>query len=290
MPIVPYGTSVPTLSAWQLSFEGLTFGGISGNYQLAANGVQGLGLVGLNTGDAARPLASGEFPGYDAAGGRDIIVQLVVSGATPAAVDANILALAAVMQPQQTVEYPLFIKKGGSTTYAVMVRPRKFTYNADYQYVQTYFTIATIQFHATDWRVYATPTQQASSAFSATPATVAVAVDGGVAVNPIIVVNAGAAGCAPLITATVGSTFTLDFTGFTMAANSTLVVDTDFQTAIYTPSGGSGISVMSDLVFSPPQWGPLVANATTNFVFTDESAGGGSSTGIVQWANGFVAI
>lgn len=290
MPFVPYGTSVPSLNAWQFSFEGLTFGGKSGNYQLGPGGVQGLGLANIESGDVVRPLANGEFPGYDAASGRDIVIQLVVSGATPAAVDANILALAAVMQPQQTIEYPLFMQKGGGTTYAVMARPRKFAYSADYQYVQTFFTIATIQFHVTDWRIYTT-TQQASNTFSATAGNVSCAVGGGVAVNPVIVVTAGSAGCSPVIGVASGvSQFLLDFTLLVMAAGSTLSIDTDFQTAIYTPAGGVGTSALAKLAYSPPEWGPLIANATAVLSFTDFSLGGGTSTAAIQWANGYAAI
>ena len=171
---------------------------MGGTYQTAEpNGITGLGTPKMTTGDTQRPLDSGEFAGDDVAPGRDVIVQVLVRAQTIEDFDAAILALAQIMIPQGNVESPLFFQKGGGITYAAMARPRNFTYVIDKNVIQVFAAVATLQFHMTDWRWYATPTQQVSGPAAQVFATIALG--GNAYTNPSIGVTAGDDGSTPLI-------------------------------------------------------------------------------------------
>ena len=199
MGFPPYGTTVPDLNPYQFNFNGLTFGGISADdtYPLASAGVTGLGLPKFVTGDVQRPLTSGELAGIDLSPGRDIIAQIVIVEDDAGDFDDALQALAAIMAPQGATETPLFFQTGGGTTFACMARPRNFTYTRDFNVVEVNAAIVTMQFHATDWRWYATPTQQVSGEQAQVFATIVL---GGTAyINPIIGVTAGDDGSTPVI-------------------------------------------------------------------------------------------
>ena len=70
----PLGYSAPSLSPWQMQFNGLTFGAGTAYEIVGIQGVSDLPM--LNTGDIARARAHGEFPGYNLLGGRDIDISL----------------------------------------------------------------------------------------------------------------------------------------------------------------------------------------------------------------------
>lgn len=263
MGFVPYGTTWPSLDPYQFSYLGVKFGGIdpTQGYRLAQpGGIVGLGVPKFLSGDVQRPLNNGEFAGYDLAGGRDLIISNIVRADTVTDFESAILALSAIMLPQGNVESPLFFRRGGSTVYAIMCRPRNFTYPLDHIAVQTFATTATMQFHATDWRIY-TETQLVNNAFTGTPSSVPVSLGGAVPCNPIFLIQGGAGACQVLIDSD-DSSFYLDLTSFTLGTGDQLSIDTDKQTIVAIPASSPPFSAKYALAFSPPAWGPLKVGNT----------------------------
>jgi hypothetical protein len=204
--------------------------------------------------------------------------------------DSARLALAAVFMAAGNTQQPLFFKTGGGTTYACMARIRKHNYTDDLVAVQAHSCTVTLSFQCTDWKIYSTPTQQVTHTFSDTSAGVSVVVGGLTTVNPIIIVTAGSGGCKPYISDASTNIVNLDFSQLTMNPGDTLTIDTDFQTATYTPSGGSGSSALSYLSH-PGIWGPLPSNTTTVINAIDGTgASQPNSTLAVQWANAFPSV
>jgi hypothetical protein len=291
MPFVPYGTTVPSLTPMEFSFGGLKFGGyVAGTPNLLEQGgVTGLDLPGLITGDVQRPINDGEFTGYDLTGGRDITIQLIVHAATAALLDTALLNLAAVLKSQQQTETPLFFQKPGGTTYAVMARPRRFNYAVDVTVVQAHGAVVSVQFHCTDGRIYATPTQQTQVSFNATPTNAVCVVGGNTPASPQFKITAGAGNCSPLITTSGASPFNIDLTGVVIVTGDSVIVDTDWQSALYVPAAGASFSVGTSVVF-PATWGPFPANTTTTLIVSDAGGGGGTHTFDAQWADAFSAV
>ena len=110
MAFPPYGTTVPTLSSWQVSYSGVTVGAGTAYGILGATGIGDLPAV--NTGDIARPRDQGELRGLDFIGGRDLTLDLQIwtpgSGSNLQALQST---LAGVTNPNsQTTETPLWIQ------------------------------------------------------------------------------------------------------------------------------------------------------------------------------------
>jgi hypothetical protein len=146
-----------------------------------------------------------------------------------------------------------------------MCRPRKFNFTLDLNMVQGFGGVATMVFHMTDPRVYASPTLSTNIPLPTLgtgytyPLTFPHTYGGGSA-GVATVVNAGNVEMRPVFVFTgpildpVVYNLSLPGNpqiGFTvnMLAADTLTVDTDFQSAVYRPGGaGSGYSVRNQLL------------------------------------------
>ena len=291
MPFPAYGSSVPSLAVNGAYFQGISFGDLAStsNYQLVS--MQGIDLAGIASNDSQRPLQGGEFAGIDTPQGRDIFMNFNIRGATAAALDANRLALMAAFQSTGRTEYPLYFRTAGGTTYACMARIRKFVAPVDIESILARTVRASVAFHATDWRLYATPTKQATHTFTGTAGAASCAVGGLAYASPIISILAGSGVCQPIILAGAGnSIFDLEFGYITMQPGDLLTIDTDYQTALWTPSGGgTPTKALYGLVW-PATWGALPANTTTAVSAIDESGSGATHTLTVQWADAFPGV
>ena len=196
MAFPPYGTTVPTLSSWQVSYSGVTVGAGTAYGILGATGIGDLPAV--NTGDIARPRDQGELRGLDFIGGRDLTLDLQIwtpgSGSNLQALQST---LAGVTNPNsQTTETPLWIQLPNLPLLASMARPRKRTIAFDIDYSAAQVAKPIIQWHATDPRLYAAPQQSSVSAPTALggmtfPATFPLSFGGGSSVGVITANNAG---------------------------------------------------------------------------------------------------
>lgn len=170
--------------------------------------------------------------------------------------DTQRQALGAIMNVSGGTEFPLYLQLP-SGCFACMARPKK--YNPppiDVSALVGGGGVANLMFHATDPRWYAAPSKTASVGLPAPlggltfNVTFPASFGGGGVGGLLNVTNAGPFEMRPVFVITgpcVNPRITnLSITGapylqfnLTLAAGDTLVVDTDFQTAVYTPAGST---------------------------------------------------
>ena len=259
-----------------MSFGGVVYGS---TYQLVS--ITGLDMPPVASGDVQRPLDEGEFMGLDLSAGRDFTVTTIVRGSTAAALETARQALEGVMWVAGNTEAPLFIQMA-SNIYGIMCRPRKFNFTLDLNMVQGFGGVATMVFHMTDPRVYASPTLSTNVPLPVSghrlhlPADlpahlrrrlrgVATVVNvGNVEMRPVLVFT------GPLLTP-IAYQLSLPNNpqiGFAvnMLAGDTLTIDTDFQSAVYRIGGaGSGYSVRNLELMGTTWWNLPKGSSTIGF-------------------------
>lgn len=301
----PPVAAVPSLQTFQMSYGGVTFGGVvaGSTYQFQSlDGV--LDVPAAVTADAQRDLDQGEFIGLDVLPGRDMTIQQVVRAATAAALDAARQALGAVLGPAGTTEQPLYLQLA-SGTFACMARPRRHVCPLDINTVLAKGTIATTQFHASDPRWYAVPTKQATVGLPGPlggltfPVTFPASFGGGGGGGILQVTNAGQFEMRPVLIVTGPCTnprvtnLTLPGApgiGFNlvMATGDTLVIDTDFQSVLYFTAGSAlGASRRGSLT-SDTVWWNLVPGLNQIELTTTDALGAALLT--VQSADAWVSL
>jgi hypothetical protein len=252
----------PTLANYQMSYLGLTFGGIAqgATYQLQSL-PSGLDMPPVMAADVQRAMDHGEFDGLDLSAGRDVTVTQLVTGATAVALDQARQALGGVMAVAGNTNSPLYIQLP-SGLFACMARPRKHGYKLDINSILPFNVgtpggdAMTSVLHATDPRWYAMPTK-ASAPVGLTnigtggltfPAQANFSFGGGGSVGLVTVYNNGLFEMRPVLLITgpctnpVATNLSLPgapSVGFdlTMNAGDTLTVNTDFESAVYTTAG-----------------------------------------------------
>jgi hypothetical protein len=242
----------PTLSNWQVSFNGLTIG-VGTAYGLLQ--IEGFDLPPVANGDVARPRDTGEFIGLDFLRGRDITMTVdLTSSAAGVASAAQALATAFVPPSDGQTETPLWIQLPGLPLMCASVRVRKRSGIIDLAWSQGYVKASIIGMHATDPRVYA-PTigstiDLASIVGGLTwptsfPLTFGSSSGGG----SLIVNNTGNMEMRPIITITGPVTnpvvenetlgeflsFANTNVGYTLANGEQLVIDTDAHSVMFFP-------------------------------------------------------
>lgn len=291
----------PALNPYQLSYRGLTFGGVvtGSTYQLQS---MTFDMPDVESGDLDRALDQGEFPGLDKLAGADVTVVQAVTcgsvigpgGATTAqgqALDTAVQALGGVMSlVPGNVEQPLWLQLP-SGTFARMCRPRKHNCPLDINRVFAGGTVATSLLHSTDPRWYAAPTQSQQVALPAAiggglawPAAAPFVFGSGGVGGLLTVVNSGLFEMRPVLVITGPcvnpAVANLSITGapqvgvtITMAAGDTLVIDLDWQSVIYTVAGSAqGSSRRSSLTNGSTWWNlPSASASTIQFTSQDTS-------------------
>jgi hypothetical protein len=297
--------TVPTLSAYQISFNGLVMGaGASG---IEIKEIDGLDVEAVRSGDAARARDRGEFAGLDLLGGRDITVKVDLSTIGASSFGAALQALAAVMIPAGATEAPWFINLPFANwgTLACMARPRTRAWKIDIPFA--FGGLSQDQapmWHATDPLFYSTPTSEASCTLATItdkgftfPFTFPLSFGGAESPSSITIDQGGNIDCRPILVITGpvtkpsisnsslpnNPTITFDVT---LSAGEQLVVDTDLGTAlIYVPGTSVGSPAASTLV-AGSQWWSLYPG--TNVINYNASATAGGSTLTLQYANAWL--
>jgi len=270
MPFPSPALSVPSLTTYELSYGGLKFGGIVAGsaYQLQRLG--GLDTPPIITADQQRALDQGEFAGLDLSGGRDIPIDLVVR-TDGTSLDHARRALGAVMTPQGATEAPLWLQLP-SGTFACMARPKKYSGPpVDVSSLVGGGGVANILMHATDPRWYSAPSKTQTVGLPAPlgglgfPVTFPASFGGGGVGGILQVYNNGLFEMRPVLIFTgpctnpsatnlsIAGAPTIGFT-ISLAAGDTLVVGTDFQSAVYTVAGSTAGSSRRNLLTPTSTW------------------------------------
>ena len=297
----------PTLSNWQFSYQGLTFG--SGQAIKVAK-VEGLGdLAEIRDGDEARPRDHGQIIGLDLFGGRDVTFDLEAESSS-GTVETTLLTLAQVTTPGLTTERPLWFQLPGLPLLAVMARPRKRTTPWDVGYQIGNVASVSVQFHCTDPRIYTAgasvtvglPSPTAGMTFPAAfPLTfgataasgVTVTNSGNVESRPVLVISGPVTNPSIQNASIPGSpTITLsnpNQTGYTVLAGDQLTVDLDTHAILYYTGGvtaGSPASRGSWLVAGSTWW-DLLPNTDNLIQFNSRDSVSVAGTVAVQYASAY---
>jgi hypothetical protein len=295
----------PALNPFQLSYGGLTFGGIvpGSAYQFQTLTMD---MPDVASGDVQRALDQGEFIGLDVLPGADItLVQAVSSDGI--SLDHSAQALGGVLGPGGTTELPLWLQMP-SGLFCRLCRPRKHNCPIDINRVLAKATIATTLWHSTDPRWYAAPSQSQTVGLPA-------AVSGGLSVAPAVPWALGAGSVGGLLSVVNAGLFEsrpiLIFTGpcvnpvasnlsiagapwigvnITLNAGDTLVVDTDWQSVIYTTAGSSIGSPRDNVVMTGTTWFNLPKASASMIEFTSADTSPVSGTLTVQSASAFLSL
>lgn len=295
----------PTLRVWQMSFGGLIFGGVdqASTYQLQQ--LVGIDGVDVGSGDVQRALDQGEIGGMDVLKGRDVTITQVVKSATDVGLDAARQALGGVMAYGGIVEQPLCLRLA-SGTFACMARPRRHNFTIDVSMVFAKGGVATTQLHATDPRWYASPSKSASVGLPGPlggvrfPLTFPASFGGGTVGGTLQAINAGLFEMRPLLVFTGPVTNpavqNLSLVGgpmlrfnMALAAGDTLVVDTDLQSIVYTPSGAAGGASRRTVLDPNSTWFNLIPG-TNQLLFTSSDTTAVAGTLSVQSADAWMSL
>lgn len=301
---------VPALATYQMSYQGLAFGGIE---QAAVYHLQelpeGLGIPDYITGDVQRALDQGEYAGLDLSPGRNITIKQVVRGVSALALDTARQALAAVLGPQGATESPLYLQLP-SGCFACMARPRKSPVILNGSSIigirqRSVGTEAATLFHATDPRWYLMPSKALTvglpepSAGLVPPVTPPVLIPAS-GVSTVEAVNEGPMDTKPVFVIT-GPCVNPKITcisqpgapsiAFEQALNpgDTLTIDTDWQSVVLVSAGSTlGSSRRSTEKPGATWFGFLPGSNIVEFTSDDKSKVAGTLT--VQWASAFLGL
>lgn len=245
----------PALANYQMSFRGLTFGGVVPGSAYQLQGLKGIDMPPVMSGDVQRALDQGEMMGLDLSAGRDIEITLVINP-DGTSLDHARQALAGVLAVAGNTEEPLYLQLP-SGVFACMARPRKYAAPVDITTVLAKGCVSNALLHATDPRWYAMPTKTATVGLPeplggvSFPISFDVSFGGGSTGGLLTVENNGTFECRPIFTITGPCTnpviSNLSIPGapslgfnITLGSGDTLVVETDYQSILYTPAGASG--------------------------------------------------
>lgn len=293
----------PSLSNWQMQYNGVTFG-TGTAYNIIK--IDGLDLAQVRNGDIARPRDTGEFVGLDLFGGRDITIDLdMYQAGNNIQTLAQTLSTAFAPPSDGQTESPLWIQLPNEPLYAVSCRVRKRNTTIDLPWSAGNYGKVTVLLHATDPRVYAPtrtgtvslPTPLSGGTFNVT---FPYSFGGGSTTGNITVANTGNQEMRPIVTitgpvtnpsisnSTLGETLTFSNptqTSYTLNAGDTLVIDLDAHQVIYTPNGATvGSSRRSWLVSGSTWWNLPPGTNTVVFSSADASLPSPVPTCSVSWA------
>jgi hypothetical protein len=317
MPGFPPSTiTPPSLTDYEMWFNGVTFGGIVPGSAYQTQVIEGLDAAPIVSGDVKRPRDQGEFIGLDLLSGRTITATIVVQS-DGTSLQHAMNALMTGLQPTGTAEVPLYYQLPNQALLASMVRFRRANWSIGTNYALNAGLPIPIQFFASDPRVYAAPTQAVTVALPTPPGGLTFPVTfpayfGGGGIGGIIEVdNTGNIEMRPLITiqgpvtkptitnSTTGWVITIsnpNLTGYTLNDGDILTIDTDSHLIMYYPDGSPvGSSVRSWLVpgstWPSPYYLPGIAPGMNQLEFTSADAAlpSPAPTCTVEWAPAYIS-
>lgn len=258
--------SVPSLTDYQIYYQGITFGaGTSFNIKGSAKGIDGAAKAPVRSGDTPRPRTRGSYVGLNLLDERAMTVTLDIgpfrSGSSYANLQAALGALRTAVNTEGTTEYPLWLQLPNSPLLCMMCRVDKEDIPVDIVYdLGGVAQNVSLGFKAADPYWYAAPTLDPVAGLP-TPGTGFVfpfsfnlSFGGGTAGNVITAMNYGDVSCAPTIVVTgpclnpiianesVAGVPTLTF-DISLNTNDQLIIDCDMGSVVYYPAGSSSGSV-----------------------------------------------
>ena len=314
MPVVPSTYSWPTLSNWQVQYQGtaaaaVVFGALP--IFLQDKGLEGFDLPATRTGDSNRPRARGEFIGLDEFSGRDLTLTLDIGGSSLGSYATTQAALNAIIAATNTadvgnVEYPMFVQIPNRPLLGIMAKARKRAFTPSLamslgSLAQGYI----IQWHATDPFFYSQTTTSSiglptpGTGMSVNPLSFPISFGAGGGSSILTLTNAGDVECYPQLTVTGPCTYpsisnlttgqVIQF-GVTMATSDKLVIDTDLKTATYYAAGSpnAGYSVMSTILQGWSWWNLAPGATQIQFASTDSTSVAGTLA--VAWASAYSSV
>lgn len=283
MAFPPYGTTVPSLSAWGMNFNNALSMGPGTNLELT--GIEGIDMPTVRTGDAGRARDHGAFAGLDLMGEREITLKGDLHNRTGTFSEAWEECANATV-PGGTIQYPLFLNTTTWGTLATLARVRKRQMPVDITFTLGNLAKVTFLFASTDPRWYG-PTQQLSVKPPASvggftwPLKWNLKWGGGGYTGALAVPNAGNIETRPILTvegpcanpsiqnATAPGGPTLSF-DLTLGAGEKLVIDTDMHTAmLYSSAGTPGSTRTGDLVAGSNWWTLEPGTSTIQFLASE---------------------
>jgi hypothetical protein len=285
------------VSPLQFELMGLLLGDTS---PYGVNGVTGLDLPSMRTADVGRSADHGVWRGADLSDGRTITLDLTVYGATSAALEAALAALAAIMVPRPA-EVPFAFMLPGEGKRFCSVRPRRkaMPLTTDLQFGAP---DVALELYASDPRLYDITRQAASvqptlaAGGFVTVWTSPLTPVGGSNPGMVQVLNAGTFGSRPVITfagpasgtltvpsvVNVTQGLTLSFPTLSLNPGDSLVVDLDTRSVVL-----NGIASRRGSVGPGSTWFELPPNISQSlqFIGTDPS---GTATMTVTWRNAWL--
>lgn len=244
--------SVPSLSQWQVSYQGVTLGAGT-NYGIKE--IDGFDLNAWRSGDTPRARDHGELPGLDLVPGRTVTVTFDI---LPTSFVTSWVGLANGTVPQSS-EQPFWLNLPGWGQLAMMAKPRKRSMPLTKEVSLGPLAKTIVEWHGTDPRLYTSPTLTASCGLSGNPAgfsfpfSFPFSFGGASTINTISWTNAGNMDIRPILTVTgpctspsvqltapasLGGPY-LNFPGLVMNAGDQLVIDTDLRTVTYFTAGST---------------------------------------------------
>lgn len=267
------------MTDWEGSYAGVVFGRSVGLRITQLDGWAD--LPDMRSGDQYRPMRHGLYAGADLLGGRTITLTLMVGGTGTASGAYALYSAFEAATVVQSAEAALIFQMPGRGAEQVMARPRRRAHTIDVN-ATIGIDYLTIEFVATDPRIYSTTLQSLSTASST--------ITGGLAFNAVAPFVFGTAGTGGGISATnagsIEAPYTLTFTGplsapqfacaaqaktltitNALAAGETLVLNSDNKTVLLngTASRYSWLGPLS-------QW-PQILPGSNSFQFSDALTG-----------------
>lgn len=308
LPVSLGGPTPPSISNWQWQYNGLTMGA-STNFGIL--GVTGLDLADVRQGDQNFPRDFGQSIGLDVYGGRDVSLDIWLTGT--GGLVANQLLLSQAMTLGLATEQPLWFQIPTLGLVCVMARTRKRQMKWDADYAGGAAAKPTAQFHCTDPRIYAagqsvTITLSSSGGGGITFPVGPFPVTFGASspVSPTTVANTGTMESRPIVifngpvtnpwigNYSLANNPYVQFenpaqTGYTVLAGDQLVVDLGTpHRVLYYPggiaSGATPNSAMSWLTYQSTWWNLPPGNNSIRYGSQDSSTTG-LGTAVVVWSS-----
>jgi hypothetical protein len=297
----------PPLADYQLSFKGLTMGGVvdGSRYQLVKL-PKGIDVPAIVGGDVQRALDQGELIGIDLLSGRDIELEQIITDLAGTIDDAR-QKLGGVMSVAGAVEAPLYLALP-SGVFACMARPKKHATGISVNTLIAGGEVALSMLHATDPRWYRAPTKTQTVGLGGSeplaglkfPVKFPLKFAAGIGAGVMDIANNGTIEMRPVLIVTgpcknprisnlsiVGAP-ELAFE-ITLAEGDTLTIDTDFQTVTYLPVGAPfGVSRRDTLVMGSEWWNLPPGVSVLEFRSSDLTAVAGVLT--CQSADAYAAL
>lgn len=303
MPFPSPSLTVPALSPYQFSYRGVAFGGLERGMPYQLKSLKGVDMAPVTSGDQQRALDQGELVGVDLSAGRDIEIDLIVQS-DGVSIDHARQELGGALGVAGTTEEPLYLQLP-SGAYACMCRPRKYNFPIDVNMFVARGIEVPALLHATDPRWYAVPTKTATIGSPSTPGglvfpapfpwrfsgdvpeVLSVYNNGKFEMRPVFIVTGPCRNPVIQNLSLAGA----PWLGFNITLNTgdTLTINTDFETVLYTPNGGSGESKRNARM-EGSTWFNLPAASLSEIIFTTSDGRHVAGTLTCQSADAYMVL